>query len=103
VVVAGDFACVCVDAGLRRSRIARHDIRRYHLIARVEQAGDLLADRPEYHEDARTMYHGEVARYESGGAKKPEDALYVAVAQVRDGANLGNVQAAQRKGIQKYV
>ena len=91
----------CIDCHMpkRRTEDIVHMAVTDHLITRVKPAGDLLAERPEYHEDAQTMYHGEVARYEPGGAKQPDDALYVALAQVRDGANLERGIAQFEKAI----
>jgi tetratricopeptide (TPR) repeat protein len=81
----------CIDCHMpkRRTEDIVHMAVTDHLIQRFKPAGDLLANRLEYHEDPSTMYHGEVVRYETGdGPKNAADALYVALAQVRDGANL---------------
>ena len=81
----------CIDCHMpkRRTEDIVHIAVTDHLIQRFKPAGDLLADRPEFHEDASTMYHGEVVRYEPGNRpKNSDDALYDALAQVRDGANL---------------
>lgn len=81
----------CIDCHMpkRRTEDIVHMVVTDHQIQRVKPAGDLLAERPEHHEDARTSYHGEVVRYAPGsGPAHPTDALYLAVAQVRDDANL---------------
>jgi tetratricopeptide (TPR) repeat protein len=81
----------CIDCHMpkRRTEDIVHMAVTDHLIQRFKPAGDLLAGRQEYHESPSTMYHGEVVRYETGDRPKdPAGALYVALAQVRDGANL---------------
>ena len=81
----------CIDCHMpkRRTEDIVHMSVTDHRIQRVPPAGDLLAEREEHHEDVRTMYHGEVVFYEGGERPKdPSDALYLAVAQVREDANL---------------
>lgn len=81
----------CIDCHMpkRRTEDIVHMTVTDHKIQRIAPAGDLLADRPEHHEDARTMYHGEVVFYEGEARpQNPSDTLYLAVAQVRDDANL---------------
>jgi tetratricopeptide (TPR) repeat protein len=85
----------CIDCHMpkRRTDDIVHMAVTDHLIQRFKPPGDLLAERPEYHEDGSTMYHGEVVPYESGArpanpASAADAELYVALAQVRDGANL---------------
>lgn len=82
----------CIDCHMPKQRTEDivHMIVTDHRIQRSPPAGDLLAERPEQHEDAHTVYHGEVVLYAGGRARNPSDALYLAIAQVRDGANLKN-------------
>ena len=83
----------CIDCHMpkRRTEDIVHMSVTDHLIQRSPPAGDRLADRPEHHEDLRTMYHGEVVFYDGAGRPgNPSDALYLAIAQVREDANLEN-------------
>jgi predicted CXXCH cytochrome family protein len=80
----------CIDCHMpkRRSDDIVHMSVTDHLIERDKPAGDLLADIPEHHEDATTSYHGEVVPFYPNHLNTIEDRFYLALAQVRDGANL---------------
>lgn len=72
-----------------------------HFIQRRKPARDLLAPMKERHETEATAYKGEVVLYPGS---KPPDAgseMYVAVAQVRQGANLTEGIARLEKAIEK--
>ena len=81
----------CIECHMpkRRTDDIVHMVVTDHRIQRVKPAGDLLAERPEYHENASTAYHGEVVPYYPADLPKtPADTLYLALAQVREGSNL---------------
>ena len=97
-------ACIDCHMPKRRTEDIVHMTVTDHLIPRSPSPADLLAVRTEHHEDAQTMYHGEVVLYEGGSRpKNPADALYLAIAQVRDNANLerGIVQLEQAIAVLK--
>jgi predicted CXXCH cytochrome family protein len=72
-----------------------------HLIQRNKPAGDLLADIAERHEDAANSYRGEVAPYYPDRLPdSAEDRHYLAVAQVRDRANLEKGLPAFEKALE---
>ncbi|MEI9975090.1 MAG: tetratricopeptide repeat protein [Ignavibacteriota bacterium] len=77
--------CIGCHMPKRRTDDIVHMVVTDHRVQRVKPAGDLLADRPEYHEDAATSYRGEVVPYYP---ERLADTLYLALAQVRDSANL---------------
>jgi predicted CXXCH cytochrome family protein len=81
----------CVDCHMpkRRTEDIVHIVVTDHLIQRHKPAGDLLADIAERHEDATNSYHGAVVPYYPDRlADSAEDRYYLALAQVRDSANL---------------
>lgn len=84
-------ATECIDCHMpkRRTEDIVHLAVTDHLIQRQKPAGDLLADLPERHEDAATSYHGEVVPYYPNPlTNSVENRYYLALAQVRDQANL---------------
>jgi predicted CXXCH cytochrome family protein len=84
---AGD----CIDCHMpkRRTEDIVHLSVTDHLIQRNKPAGNPLADIPERHEDASTSYRGEVVPYYPNPLPQtPLNRFYLALAQVRDGANL---------------
>jgi predicted CXXCH cytochrome family protein len=96
-------AAGCVDCHMpkRRTQDIVHMVVTDHLIQRNKPAGDLLADIAERHEDAATSYRGEVAPYYPD---HPQDSIegryYLALAQVRDGANLEKGLPAFEKALE---
>ncbi len=83
--------CVGCHMPKRRTDDAVHTVMTDHDIVRRKPAGNLLADKPEEIESPATARHGEVVPYYP--EKLPdtvENALYVAVAQVREQSNLKN-------------
>ncbi len=73
----------------RRTEDIVHMVMTDHLIQRTVPPGDLLADIPERHEDDATAYHGGVVPYYPDPLPKTaENQFYLALAQVRDRANL---------------
>jgi predicted CXXCH cytochrome family protein len=96
-------AAGCIDCHMskRRTDDIVHLVITDHLIARQQPSGDPLADLAERHEDAATSYRGAVVPYYPDS---PPDSLenryYLALAQVRDGANLGQGLPAFEKALQ---
>ncbi len=81
----------CIDCHMpkRRTEDIVHLVVTDHLIARKKPDGDLLADIAERHEDSASSYKGEVVPfYPARLVDSAEDRYYLALAQVRDGANL---------------
>jgi Flp pilus assembly protein TadD len=81
--------CVTCHMPKRRTEDIVHMVMTDHLIQRKPPAGDLLADLPEHHETAATSYRGEVVpAYPSPLPPTLENRYYLALAQIRDQANL---------------
>ena len=81
--------CVSCHMPKRRTDDAVHVVMTDHFIQRRASDRDLLAELPEKHPDPTDEYHGTVMPYyprQLGPAS--EDALYLGLAQVRDGRNL---------------
>jgi predicted CXXCH cytochrome family protein len=73
----------------RRTDDVVHAVMTDHWIQRRKPAGDLLAAKPEIVDSAAALYRGEVAPYYPAPLPDtPDDALYVAAAQVRNRRNL---------------
>ncbi len=90
----------CIDCHMpkRRTEDIVHIVMTDHLIQRKPPAGDLLADLPEHHEDARTSYHGEVVpAYPNPLPNTTENRFYLALAQIRDQANLAALPAYKQE------
>jgi predicted CXXCH cytochrome family protein len=90
----------CIDCHMpkRRTEDIVHMAVTDHLIQRIKPAGNLLADIPERHEDSATSYRGDVVPfYPAHPPDSPENRYYIALAQVRDGANLEKGLAALEK------
>ncbi len=81
----------CIDCHMpkRRTEDIVHLVVTDHLIQRHKPAGDLLADIAEHHEDASSSYRGEVVPYYPDPLPNTvANRYYLALAQVRDRANL---------------
>lgn len=81
----------CVDCHMpkRRTEDVVHVAATDHLIQRRKPEGDLLAERPERHETGANAYRGPVVLYYPEKLPPtPENELYLAVAQVKQGSNL---------------
>jgi tetratricopeptide (TPR) repeat protein len=92
----------CIDCHMpkRRTEDIVHMVVTDHLIERKKPAGDLLAEIVEHHEDPTTSYHGAVVPfYPSPLPTSIEDRYYLALAQVRDGANLEKGLPAYEKAL----
>lgn len=93
----------CIDCHMpkRRTDDIVHLVATDHLIERKKPAGDLLADMAERHEDSTTSYRGEVVPfYPARLPDSVEDRYYLALAQVRDGANLAKGLPAFEKALE---
>jgi predicted CXXCH cytochrome family protein len=92
VASAGHTAATnCIDCHMpkRRTEDIVHIVMTDHLIQRKPPPGDLLADLPEHHENASSSYRGEVVpAYPVPLPNTIENRYYLALAQIRDQANL---------------
>jgi predicted CXXCH cytochrome family protein len=79
--------CVNCHMPKRRTDDVVHAVVTDHLIERRKPA-NLLAEIPEFHETAKTAYHGEVIPYYPKSLATGDGALYLAVAQVEHASNL---------------
>ena len=96
-----DGACVDCHMPKRRTEDIVHLVVTDHLIQRRKPAGDLLADIAERHEDASSSYHGEVVPfYPNPLPDNPVNRFYLALAQIRDGANLEKGLPAFEKALE---
>jgi len=81
--------CVACHMPKRRTDDVVHVVMTDHLIERHKPQGDPLAPKAEVEETAANAYRGEVVPYYPAPlADTPENALYTALAQVRDRKNL---------------
>ena len=81
--------CVGCHMPKRRTDDVVHVVMTDHFIQRRKPVGDLLATKQEVIESPENFYRGEVVpHYPTPLADTPENALYTAVAQVRDRRNL---------------
>lgn len=84
-----EAACIDCHMPKRRTEDVVHVAATDHLIQRRKPEGDLLAERPERHETGANAYRGPVALYYPETLPPtPENELYLAVAQVKQGSNL---------------
>ncbi len=87
----GSQDCVGCHMPKRRTEDVVHAVMTDHFIQRHQPARDLLAPLSEERETEATSYRGEVALlYPPTLPPTPENALYLAVAQVAEGADLAN-------------
>lgn len=83
-----DTACTGCHMPKRRTEDVVHSLATDHFIQRRKPEGELLEDRPERHETGATAYHGPVVLYYPETLPQtPENDLYLAVAQVKQGSN----------------
>ncbi len=80
--------CVGCHMPKRRAQDVVHAVMTDHYIQRFKPAGDLLAEIAEPRQTEASAYRGPVALYYPNTLPKPEDALYLAIAQVTQGSNL---------------
>ncbi len=93
-------ACIDCHMPKRRTEDIVHMSVTDHLIQRNKPSIDLLADIAEHHEDSTNSYRGQVVPYDPDPLPvSPENRYYVALAQVRDRANLANGLPAFEKAL----
>jgi len=95
--------CIGCHMPKRRTEDVVHVVVTDHLIQRHKPAVDLLAARPEILVDAHP-YRGEVVRFELAPhpARRPEDEVYLAIAQVSQQSNLSEGIARLQAAIVNY-
>jgi len=86
----------------RRTDDVVHAVMTDHYIQRRRPARDLLAKIAERHETDATAYHGKVVLYYPRTAPRPEDELYLAIAQVAQKSNPDQGIAQLSAAIEKY-
>jgi predicted CXXCH cytochrome family protein len=99
-------AAGCVDCHMpkRRTEDVVHVAATDHYIQRRKPAGDLLAERPERQETGANAYRGPVVLYYPETLPPtPENALDLAVAQVKQSSNLAGGIAQLVAAIEKYA
>lgn len=94
--------CVGCHMPKRRTDDVVHVVMTDHYIQRRKPERDLLADIAERPMTDSTAYHGEVVLYYPQAPPKPEDELYVAVAQVIQSSNLTEGIGRLSAAIQKF-
>jgi predicted CXXCH cytochrome family protein len=95
--------CVSCHMPVRRTEDVVHVAVTDHYIQRRRPAGDLLADRPERHETGAAAYRGPVVLYYPEKLPPtPENDLYLAVAQVKQGSHLTEGIAQLARALEKY-
>ena len=94
--------CVGCHMPKRRTTDVVHAIMTDHYIQRIRPARDLLAETAERRQTDATAYRGEVVLYYPARLPKPEDELYLAIAQVSQNSNLREGIARLSAAIQKY-
>jgi Tfp pilus assembly protein PilF len=94
--------CVACHMPKRRTDDVVHAVMTDHYIQRRRPDRDLLASKREPHGPA-IVYHGEVKPYDPDGFENsPENKLYLALAQVREGSNLKPGINQLKTALQKY-
>jgi predicted CXXCH cytochrome family protein len=94
--------CVGCHMPKRRTEDVVHVAMTDHYIQRRKPAGDLLAPREEIRPTDANAYHGPVTLYYPRSLPKPEDELYLAIAQVSEKSNLGEGIPSLAAAIEKY-
>ena len=96
----------CTDCHMpeRRTEDVVHVAATDHYIQRRKPAGDLLADRPERQETGANAYRGPVVLYYPERLEgTPENELYQAIAQVKQGSNLAEGIVQLTAAIGRYA
>ncbi len=94
--------CVGCHMPKRRAADVVHAVMTDHYIQRFKPAGDLLAEIAEPRQTEATAYRGPVSLYYPRTLPKPEDALYLSIAQVTQGSNLTEGLAQLSAAIGKF-
>ncbi len=96
-------SCIHCHMPKRRTEDVVHVVVTDHYIQRQPPAGDLLADRQERHETGANAYQGAVVPYYPKTLPStPENELYLAVAQLKQGSNLNDGIARLTAALKKY-
>ena len=93
--------CIGCHMPKRRTDDVVHAVMTDHFIQRRKPA-DLLAEKTEQRQTEATAYRGEVMLYYPPVLPKPEDELYLAIAQVSQSSNLSAGTARLRAAIEKF-
>jgi tetratricopeptide (TPR) repeat protein len=91
--------CIGCHMPKRRTDDVVHAVMTDHYIQRTKPAADLLLEQPE---QLQPPYRGEVVLYYPRAPPKPEDELYMAIAQVTRNTNLGPGIARLSAAIAKF-
>jgi tetratricopeptide (TPR) repeat protein len=94
--------CISCHMPKRRTDDVVHAVMTDHYIQRNKTAGDLLAEKPEVRQTESNGYRGEVVLYYPKVLPRPEDQLYLAIAQVTEKSNLQEGIGQLRAAIAKY-
>jgi tetratricopeptide (TPR) repeat protein len=93
--------CIGCHMPKRRTDDVVHAVMTDHFIQRTKPA-DLLAEKTEQSQTEATAYRGEVVLYYPPTLPKPEDELYLAIAQVAQSSNVVTGIARLRAAIKKF-
>ncbi len=93
--------CIGCHMPKRRTDDVVHAVMTDHFIQRTKPA-DLLAEKTEQRQTEATAYRGEVVLYYPPTLPKPEDELYLAIAQVAQSSNLATGIARLAAAIEKF-
>ena len=94
--------CVSCHMPKRRTEDVVHAVMTDHWIQRPVAGRDLLAPFTERRQTGATAYRGKVVLYYPASLPKPADALYLAIAQVNQSANLNEGIAELSAAVAKY-
>jgi predicted CXXCH cytochrome family protein len=94
--------CVGCHMPKRRTGDVVHVVMTDHYIQRIRPANDLLAEIAERRQTGATAYRGPVVLYYPRSLPKPEDELYLAIAQVSQNSNLTEGLARLSGAVNKY-
>ena len=94
--------CIGCHMPKRRTDDVVHAVMTDHYIQRRKPARDLLAEIPERRQGEATAYRGLVVPYYPKVLSKPEDELYLAIAQVSQNSNLTDGLPPLSAAINKY-
>jgi tetratricopeptide (TPR) repeat protein len=92
--------CIGCHMPKRRTDDVVHAVMTDHFIQRRTQAD--ISETPEQRQTEATAYRGEVVLYYPAALPKPEDELYLAIAQVAQSSNLGAGIARLSAAIEKF-
>lgn len=94
--------CVGCHMPKRRTDDVVHAVMTDHWIQRRKPARDLLADKTELKQTEANAYRGKAELYYPAALPRPEDELYLAIAQVSQSSNLKEGIARLTAALEKY-